>query len=169
MRSTMVLVAAVIRASDERGSELNCPISILYAIRKMQATCGSSVPSGEKLRYDRNASGAKDRSRRHRSYLDVASWRGDYPTASRQVVCESAARTSKRTSATVKFELTATAIRQMLDGMWVTTIVLTRPTRLASHAETENDKALNRLEQKKALAAPSDRSNCRKSHRASKD
>ena len=60
----------------------------------------------------------------------------------------------------VRFDENATTIRQRLDGMWVNTMVLTSPTRLASHAATGNEIALNRLAQKKkALAAPSDKSN----------
>src|SRR4051812_49060006 len=72
--------------------------------------------------------------------------------------------------AMVRFEVKATAIRQMLDGMWVNTMVLTSPMRPASQAATGNDTALSRLEQKKkALAEASDRSNCWKSHSASRD
>jgi hypothetical protein len=53
----MIILMAVMRASDRRGSGLICPMSRFYAIpqRKMQAPCGGSVPMAEKLRYDRNA------------------------------------------------------------------------------------------------------------------
>jgi hypothetical protein len=45
MRSTIILVPAVIRASGERRSGLICPISktLCHPLQKMQAPCGGSV------------------------------------------------------------------------------------------------------------------------------
>jgi hypothetical protein len=53
----MIILMAVMRASDRRGSGLISPhVKILrHPQRKMQAPCGGSVPMAEKLRYDRNA------------------------------------------------------------------------------------------------------------------
>ena len=60
MRSTIILVLAVIRASGERRSGLICP-TLRHPSRKMRAPCGDTVPSAEKLRYDRNAARVQDR------------------------------------------------------------------------------------------------------------
>jgi hypothetical protein len=56
MRPTIILMA-VIRASDRRGSGLICPMSnsMPSAVEDLGPCCGS-VPMAEKLRYDRNAS-----------------------------------------------------------------------------------------------------------------
>ena len=43
-------------------------------------------------------------------------------------ICDSAERTRSRPSTIVRFGENAARMRQMLDGMWVKTIVLTRPT-----------------------------------------
>src|SRR4051812_47814083 len=51
-------------------------------------------------------------------------------------ICDSAERTSSRISAVSRFGARAAAIRHRLDGMWVNTMVLIRPTRFDSHAAT---------------------------------
>ena len=64
----------------------------------------------------------------------------------------------------------AAAIRQMLDGMWVNTMVLTRPIRRASQPASGYDKALSTLVQKKnRLAADSEMPKRLNSHSASSD
>src|SRR4030081_1673923 len=77
---------------------------------------------------------------------------------------------SKRMMATVKFQENATRIRQILAGMCVNTIVLTRPKRFPRRAATGYENAASTLDQKKkALAAPSDRLNRSNSHSANSD
>src|SRR4051794_15371163 len=74
-------------------------------------------------------------------------------------ICDSAARTSSRPSTILRSDENAAAIRQMLEGMCVNTMVLTRPMRRDSQAATGNEKAPSRLVQKKnRLAASSERS-----------
>src|SRR5215475_5123006 len=51
-------------------------------------------------------------------------------------ICESAALTSSSPRAKIKFGENAAAIRNILDGMCVNTIVLTRPKRFESRAAT---------------------------------
>ena len=58
----------------------------------------------------------------------------------------------------------------MLDGMWVHTIVLMRPTLRASHVATGNENAERMPDQKKnMLASESDSPNFWNSHKASRD
>src|SRR5215475_12122492 len=49
-------------------------------------------------------------------------------------ICESAERTSSSASTAARLGTNAATITQTLDGMWVNTIVLTRPKRFASRA-----------------------------------
>src|SRR5439155_16852536 len=51
-------------------------------------------------------------------------------------ICESADRISNSASTIVRLGEKAARIRQMLDGIWVNTIVLTSPIRFASRAAT---------------------------------
>src|SRR3979490_2646271 len=72
-------------------------------------------------------------------------------------ICDSADRTRSRPSTIVRFGEKAARMRQMLDGMWVKTIVLTSPKRFPSRAATGYEKAVRTLDQKKnALAVASE-------------
>src|SRR6516165_12243190 len=51
-------------------------------------------------------------------------------------ICDNAERTSNSASTIVRFGENAATMRQMLEGIWVNTIVLTRPKRLPSRAAT---------------------------------
>ena len=51
-------------------------------------------------------------------------------------ICEKAARSSRSASTTGRLEANAAAIRQMLEGMWVNTMVLTSPNRAPRRAAT---------------------------------
>jgi hypothetical protein len=70
----------------------------------------------------------------------------------------------------MRFGANAAAMRQMLDGICVKTIVLTRPKRFPSQAATGYEKAVRIFDQKKkALAAVSDRSKRSNNHSARRD
>ena len=70
----------------------------------------------------------------------------------------------------MRFGANAAKMRQMLDGICVNTIVLTRPKRLPRRAATGYENAVSTFDQKKnALAAASDRSKRSNSHSASSD
>src|SRR4051794_20488857 len=64
-------------------------------------------------------------------------------------ICDSAARTSNSTSAITRLGPTAARMRQTLEGIWVNTMVFTRPKRSASRAATGNDAALSTFDAKK--------------------
>src|SRR4051794_39577623 len=64
-------------------------------------------------------------------------------------ICDSAERISSNVRAIRRFGAKAAAIRHRLDGIWVNTIVLTRPTCRASQAATGYENAARRFDQKK--------------------
>src|SRR5262249_7799864 len=78
--------------------------------------------------------------------------------------------TSSSASTMVRFGEKAARMRQTLEGIWVKTMVLTRPKRLPSRAATGYEKAVSTFDQKKnALAAASERSKRSNSHSAMSD
>src|SRR5262245_63132009 len=68
-------------------------------------------------------------------------------------ICERALRTSSSASTGASDGAKAAAIRHRLDGIWVKTIVLTRPIRLASGAARSCEIAASRPVQKKKAPA----------------
>ena len=69
-------------------------------------------------------------------------------------ICERAARPISSASATLSDDANAARMRQMLEWMWVKTIVLMRPTRLKIQAATGKERAHSTPDQKKKRLVP---------------